>query len=182
MNTVSKPMRRGPRILLALVLAGAAATGVWVYINNVEQAAAQSAAQAAQQARVAVTTSNRAKVLVATQGLAAGTPLTSANVELRDVAQDAVQPNALTTMKDADGKALNQPVAANQQILNQYLTSPQTPEVKKLADLVPAGKRAMSVTFTELNSAGGLVAPGDYVDVIGVFNKNTLGKDQSMLL
>jgi hypothetical protein len=40
----------------------------------------------------------------------------------------------------------------------------------------------MSVTFTELNTAGGLVAPGDYVDVIGVFNKNTLGKDQSMLL
>jgi hypothetical protein len=33
-----------------------------------------------------------------------------------------------------------------------------------------------------LNSAGGLVAPGDFVDVIGVFNKNTLGKDQSMLL
>jgi hypothetical protein len=40
----------------------------------------------------------------------------------------------------------------------------------------------MSVTFTELSTAGGLVAPGDYVDVIGVFNKNTLGKDQSMLI
>jgi Flp pilus assembly protein CpaB len=62
------------------------------------------------------------------------------------------------------------------------LNSPEQPDIKKLADLVPAGKRAMSVTFTELNTAGGLVAPGDYVDVIGVFNKNTLGKDQSMLL
>ena len=40
----------------------------------------------------------------------------------------------------------------------------------------------MSVTFTELSTAGGLIAPGDYVDVLGVFNKNTLGKDQSMIL
>src|SRR5439155_23088698 len=59
---------------------------------------------------------------------------------------------------------------------------PEQPDVKKFADLVPSGKRAMSVTFTELSTAGGLVAPGDHVDVIGVFNKNTLGKDQSMLI
>ncbi|MBV8717609.1 MAG: Flp pilus assembly protein CpaB [Chloroflexi bacterium] len=120
--------------------------------------------------------------MVATQGLAAGTPLSSTSVDLRDVSQDAVQPNAVTVLNDAVGKALNQPVAANQQILYQYLTSPDSPDIKKLADLVPAGKRAMSVTFTELNTAGGLVAPGDFVDVIGVFNKDTLGKDQSMLL
>ena len=182
MNSVSKPMRRGPRILLALMLAGVAAGGVWLYINNVEQAAAQTAAQAAQQARTAAVTTTRSKVVVAKQTIAAQTALTNDNIELRDVNSDALQPNAVTALNDALGKALSLPVAANQQILNQYLTSADTPDVKKLADLVPAGKRAMSVTFTELNSAGGLVAPGDYVDVIGVFNKNTLGKDQSMLL
>src|SRR5207253_6595439 len=62
------------------------------------------------------------------------------------------------------------------------LANPDQPDIKRFADLVPAGKRAMSVTFTELNTAGGLVTPGDFVDVIGVFNKNTMGKDQSMLL
>src|SRR5262249_45937275 len=60
--------------------------------------------------------------------------------------------------------------------------NPDQPDVQKFADMVPAGKRAMSVTFTELSSAGGLITPGDHVDVIGVFNKSTLGKDQSMLL
>jgi Flp pilus assembly protein CpaB len=165
-----------------LCLGAAAAAGVYLYINSVQQAAAQSAAQAAQQARAAAATTNRAKVAVAKVTLAAQTPLTSDNVELRDVAADAVQPNALTSMADLQGKVLNQPVAASQQILNQYLGSVDQPDAKKLADLVPAGKRAMSVTFTELNTAGGLVAPGDFVDVIGVFNKNTLGKDQSMLL
>lgn len=182
MNSVSKPLRRGPRIVLALMLAGVAAAGVWLYINNVEQAAAQTAAQAAQQARTAAVTATRSKVVVAKHTIAAQTALTNDNIELRDVNSDALQPNAVTALNDALGKALSLPVAANQQILNQYLTSADAPDVKKLADLVPAGKRAMSVTFTELNSAGGLVAPGDYVDVIGVFNKNTLGKDQSMLL
>ncbi|MBV9581639.1 MAG: Flp pilus assembly protein CpaB, partial [Chloroflexi bacterium] len=102
--------------------------------------------------------------------------------ELRDVAPDALQPNALTSLNDAVGKALLVPVALGQQILPSYLGNADSPDVKKLSDLVPQGKRAMSVTFTELNSAGGLVQPGDSVDVIGVFNKDTLGKDQSMLL
>lgn len=181
MNTINKPTRRGPRIILALLLASLAAVGVWMYINSVEQTASRQAALTAQQA-IAATAPGRSKVLVATTGLAAGTPLSDANVAVREVTQDAVQPNAATALADIQGKALNQPVAANQQILNQYLTNPESPDVKKLSDLVPAGKRAMSVTFTELNTAGGLVQPGDFVDVIGVFNKNTLGKDQSMLL
>jgi Flp pilus assembly protein CpaB len=182
LNGIQKPARRAPRILLALCLGAAAAAGVYLYINSIQQAAAASAVQAAQQARAAAATTNRAKVVVAKVTLAAQTQLTPDNVELRDVSSDAVQPNALITMADVQGKVLNQPVAASQQILYQYLGSADQPDIKKLADLVPAGKRAMSVTFTELNTAGGLVAPGDFVDVIGVFNKNTLGKDQSMLL
>src|SRR6185312_1859412 len=154
----------------------------YLYVTQLQANAAVAAADAAQQARASVANTNRAKVVVAKQTLAAQTVLSADNVEQRDVSADALQPNAVTALSDAVGKALTLPVAANQQILNQYLGNPDQPDVKKLADLVPAGKRAMSVTFTELNTAGGLVAPGDYVDVIGVFNKNTLGKDQSMLL
>jgi Flp pilus assembly protein CpaB len=121
-------------------------------------------------------------VVVAKLTLPAQTVLTPDNAEVREVGSDAVQPNAATAMTDVQGKALTVPVAAGQQILTPFLSDPEQPDIKKLADLVPAGKRAMSVTFTELNTAGGLVTPGDHVDVIGVFNRNTLGKDQSMLL
>ena len=127
-------------------------------------------------------TTARAKVLVAKATLPAQTALTTDNVEVKDVATDAVQPNAAASLADVQGKALTVPVAAGQQILTPFLANADQPDIKKFADLVPAGKRAMSVTFTELSTAGGLVAPGDYVDVIGVFNKNTLGKDQSMLI
>jgi Flp pilus assembly protein CpaB len=178
--------RRGPRLILAIALGAAAAAGVYLYVGNVQQNAQQAARAAAQQqqqaAAAAATTASRSRVVVAKLTLPAQTVLTPDNAEVREVGTDAVQPNAATTMPDVQGKALTVPVAAGQQILTPFVSDPDQPDIKKLADLVPAGKRAMSVTFTELNTAGGLVTPGDYVDVIGVFNRNTLGKDQSMLL
>jgi Flp pilus assembly protein CpaB len=180
MNGNQKPGRRGPRLVLALVLGAVAAGGVYLYVGNVQQTAVQNARLATQQATTVSTA--RAKVVVAKTTLPAQSALTADNVEVRDVSADAVQPNAATSLADIQGKALTVPVATGQQILSPFLANADAPEVKKFADLVPAGKRAMSVTFSELNTAGGLITPGDYVDVIGVFNKNTLGKDQSMLI
>lgn len=181
MNANTRPGRRGPRLALALLLGVAAAAAVYLYVSNVQQNAQQNArAAAAQQATLA--TANRTRVVVAKTTLPAQTVLTPDNVELREVNSDTLQPNAATAMTDVQGKALSVPVATGQQILAPFLVNADSPEVKKFADLVPAGKRAMAVTFTEINTAGGLIAPGDYVDVIGTFNKNTLGKDQSMLI
>src|SRR5207302_3096120 len=174
--------RRGPRLVLAIALGAAAAAGVYLYVSNVQQSAQQTARAAARQQATAAATPTRPRVVVAKITVPAQTILTPDNAELREVTTDAIQPNAATAMTDVQGKALTVPVAAGQQILAPFLANPDQPDIKKLADLVPAGKRAMSVTFTELNTAGGLVIPGDYVDVIGVFNRNTLGKDQSMLL
>jgi Flp pilus assembly protein CpaB len=178
--STTRSSRRSTRVVLALVLGLAAAAGVYLYVGNVQQTAQQAARQQAQQAAAAAST--RAKVAVAKINIAAQAPLSSDNVELRDIPADAVQPNAVTSMTDIGGKVLSVPVTAGEQILAHRLQNPDQPDVKKFADLVPVGKRAMSVTFTELSSAGGLVAPGDYVDVLAVFNKNTMGKDQSMIL
>lgn len=180
MQSGPRSVRRGPRLLLALVLGAAAAAGVYLYVGNIQQTAQQNARQAAQAAASQPVT--RTKVMVAKSSLAAQTVLTPDNVELREVANDAVQPNAATVLGDVVNKVLTVPVAAGEQILAHRVTDPTDPIVRKLSDMVPAGKRAMSVTFTELTSAGGLIAPGDYVDVIAVFNKSTLGKDQSMIL
>ena len=180
MNASPRPGRRGPRLALAIALGVAAAAGVYMYVSSVQQQAQVSARAAVQQA--AAVANSRTRVVVAKASLAAGTALSPDNVELRDMPTEAVQPNAATALSDVTGKALTVPVAAGEQILSHRLGSPDQVDVKKFADLVPAGKRAMSVTFTELSTAGGLIAPGDYVDVLGVFNKSTMGKDQSMIL
>jgi Flp pilus assembly protein CpaB len=176
----TRTSRRSTRVLLALVLGLAAAAGVYMYVGNVQQTAQQNARDAANRAVASANT--RARVAVAKINIAAQAPLSADNVELREVGADAVQPNAVTNLNDIANKVLSVPVAAGEQILSHRLQNPEQPDVKKFADLVPVGKRAMSVTFTELSSAGGLVAPGDYVDVLAVFNKNTMGKDQSMIM
>ncbi len=183
MNTVPKSTRRGPRILLAILLGAAAAGGVYLYVANVQQTAQAAALQQANAAANAASAS-QSKAVVAKQAISAQAALTGDNVEVRNVPPDALQPNVETDVNQVIGKSLLVPVVAGQQILPSFLanTSTNPADAKTLSDLVPTGKRAMSVSFTELNTAGGLVQPGDSVDVIGVFNKNTLGKDQSMLL
>src|SRR5947209_3532646 len=113
MNAIQKPARRGPRILLALLLGAAAAGGVYLYVGNIQQSAQQATRQAVQQAQNVPVA--RAKVMVAKQTLAAQTALTADNVELREVPSDAVQPNAVTSLGEVQGRALTVPVAAGQQ-------------------------------------------------------------------
>jgi pilus assembly protein CpaB len=180
-NGSPKSGRRGPRLLLAVALGAAAAAGVYLYVGSVQQSAQQAARQAAAQ-QVAAQVVTRPRVVVAKASLAAQTPLTSDQVELREVGPDAVQPNAATSLAEVQGKALSVPVAAGEQILTHRLANPTQPDVQKFADMIPTGKRAMAVTFSELAGAAGLITPGDHVDVLAVFNRNILGKDQSMIL
>jgi Flp pilus assembly protein CpaB len=88
----------------------------------------------------------------------------------------------VTSLTALSGKVLNSPMSANQQLLSTMLADPSATDVKSLADMVPTGLRAMSLKFTEVDGAGGLIVPGNYVDVIGIFKKDTLGKDESMIM
>src|SRR6185437_1081416 len=104
MNTIPRSTRRGPRILLAILLGFAAAGGVYLYVSNVQQTA-QAQTQAALQANqaAAAANANASKAVVAKTTLSAQTTLTADNVELRTVAPDAMQPNVETTLNDVLG-------------------------------------------------------------------------------
>src|ERR1700730_6822329 len=115
-NGSPKPGRRGPRLALAIALGAAAAAGVYMYVNSIQQQAVQNTRLAAQQAIAQPPT--RAKVVFAKVSLAAGTALTPDNVELRDTPVEAVQPNAVTAVSDTTGKVVTVPIAAGEQILS----------------------------------------------------------------
>ena len=176
-----RPGRRWPRFALATLLGIAAAGGVYFYVMSLQQSN-QAAVQAAQREAAATSTTTQ-NVVVAKQNIAAQTALDPNSFQFQAVPVDAVQPNAISTLADLTGKVLTTPVAQGEQIVSYRLVDPTaaTP-AQKFGDTVPPGKRAMSVNFTELAGSGALIAPGDHVDVVGVFNKDTLGKDQSMIL
>lgn len=170
--------RRGLRLVIALALAGAAAGGVYMYAASLQD---QVAAQ--QVARPAIATPQPLEsVLVAKAEVPANSLLSPDLFEVKSLPSDAVAPNAVKTPDQLIGKVLASPMATGEQLVASRLVDPRANPTKTFADQIPAGTRAMSLSFTELGGAAGLVVPGSYVDVLGVFKKDVLGKDESMIM
>jgi len=111
-------------------------------------------------------------VVVASQDITAGTRITEDMVRVKNVSTDAVVPNALTTTEMAVGSVARFPINADEQILENRLAAGGIEvaegEDMPLTYIVPPGMRAVGVNTKQVISAGGLVLPGDYVDVIFV--------------
>jgi Flp pilus assembly protein CpaB len=86
----------------------------------------------------------------------------------------------LTSIDDVVGKVTRYPVAADEQVTPSKIVSVDSDEnVDSLSFAVPEGMRAISISADQVLSAGGLVLPGDYVDIIAVFNvKNAQGDEE----
>ncbi len=112
-------------------------------------------------------------VVVAKQDIPARTRVTAEMVELRPVPQDLVSPTSFTAVDQVVGKVVRFPIAARQQITADKLVETslgaEAGRNPPLAVQVPPGKRAVAISASEETAVGGLVLPGDFVDVIGVF-------------
>lgn len=157
-------------LLLALLLATAAAAGVYVYANP----ASDGGAETALLAPTAVSTATpvlTTPVLVTLQDVAANTSVTAEMVEVRQVAPADKNSRALAAPEEAIGMVTTVALVQGEQVLASRLTAePSTGVVANtFAYEVPAGKRAFAVVFDEVIGAGALVQPGDRVDVIAYF-------------
>jgi Flp pilus assembly protein CpaB len=164
-------------MILALLLGGIAAALVYSYVTSVQKQAALASVQPPTPTPVP-----RGRVLVARTDLPARTLLNADLVELRELPLEALAPKALTSTSDLVGKQLAVPVAAGEQLLQSKLRDPKSLDADTLAQMIPPGKRAVSLAFSEVQGSGGLVVPGDHVDVIATFKKEAMGKDTGMIL
>jgi pilus assembly protein CpaB len=150
--------RSGKAVLLVgLFLGLVSAVLVYVYLSQAgeEETAASGATE---------------PVVVATQDIPVATRITADMVEIKEVSVDAVHPDSFSTTEGVVGNLARYPITASEQILSDRvaassLTLPEGEELP-LPYILPEGKRAVSVAISDLISAGGLVRPGDYVDVI----------------
>ncbi len=145
-------------LLLAIAFGLAAALLSWQYV--------QHAAQARRQAALV-------PVLVAATDIPVRTEVTPQMLAVKQVPADARHPKALTAVEQAAGKVASLPISAGEQVLStKFFTRA---EDSGLAFRVPPGRRAVSVGVSELISSGGLINPGDFVDVIGIFSNQSDG-------
>jgi len=116
-------------------------------------------------------------VVVASQDITAGTRITEDMVRVKNVSSESAVPSAFATTELVVGSVARFPITADEQILENRLASggiavPQGDKVP-LTYIVPEGMRALGVNTKQVINAGGLVLPGDYVDIIFVAEVKT---------
>ncbi len=106
-------------------------------------------------------------VLVAMKDIPRMTRIGPELVKVQTVPRQFLQPGALTAVKEAVGQVTISPVLKGEQVLGTKLVAPGVET--GLAIKVPKGMRAVTVATDEVSGVAGLIQPGNYVDVLGVF-------------
>jgi pilus assembly protein CpaB len=154
--------RTNRRLLLLGLVAGVVAA-ILVYATLSRSSASTGGAGGA---------ASMAPAVVAKQDIPARTKITTSMVEVQQVPSDTRSELAYTDLSQVVGQVTRYPIATNEEVLSTKVVS--LASVAKTGDslsyVIPEGKRAISIQVSEVVSSGGLVLPGDYVDVIGVFD------------
>ena len=101
-------------------------------------------------------------VLVATDYLPAGTFLKPDMVEKKNVPDGFVSPSAIRDIKDVEGMMTLVPISAGEQILSNKFGEGEA----SLALALSPGYRAFTIAVDETNGVGGLLKPGNHVDIL----------------
>lgn len=108
-------------------------------------------------------------VVVAKVPIQQRTTITLDMLEVKSIPASTVIGGAYTNIGDAVGKVTKFPIEVNQQVVASSVVDLTKPASgAELALVVPTGKRAMSVKASQVFAAGGLILPGDYVDMIWI--------------
>ncbi len=150
--------------LLGAILAIVVGAGAYVYLQGDVTSDAS--------------TVERVPVLIATRAIAHRDPLTAADVEVRRIPIEAVHPFAVKDLGAIDGMFADATIRMGEQILSLDLT--ERPSGGGLAELIPDGYRAFSIGVSDAMAAGGLVKPGDRLDLIAVFEEQKAGRNGSV--
>lgn len=108
--------------------------------------------------------------LVATRDLTVGTQIQDSDVSVRQVNPTSVSSTVLKTPEQAIGQVVTFPV-----LMGQFLDARQVAPTKNVALLgsgldIPAGYRIIGLPITPAAAVGGVLKPGDRVDVMAIPN------------
>ena len=106
------------------------------------------------------------RVVVAARDVDAGRTLTAQDVAVTDMPKGSAGVDALNDAEAARGKYAARPLVKGETVLRSKLSD--DPPGSQLAIVIPEGRVAVSVAVSDVVSTGGLIAPGDRVDVLGV--------------
>ncbi len=106
------------------------------------------------------------RIVVATQPLEFGTPLTPENLRLQNFPAASVPAGSFMSMEEAmqGGRVALRPIVVGEPILADKVSGSGGRAV--LSALLPDGMRAVSIPVTAVSGVSGFVRPGDIVDIM----------------
>ena len=105
-------------------------------------------------------------VVVTREAIAAGTAIDERAVQRVAVPRKYRQPQTFPTLEEVAGRVAVVPIAANTQVSGSMLADAGA---EALSFEVPRGRRAVAITVTDDTGVGGLIRPGNFVDIVGTF-------------
>jgi pilus assembly protein CpaB len=159
-----------PKKFLPFIIAGLAALIAVFLINNYIQ-------QQTEEARKLATTRQKdlVTVIVAKQDIPAGMMIEENMLKEETVYKSMLQPRTATSADRVVDKIAIVPISKGEQILLNKLAIPG--QERSLSQMVPRGKRAITIPVDNISSVGGMLKPGDHVDVVGVIPIQGVGPD-----
>jgi pilus assembly protein CpaB len=114
------------------------------------------------------------QVVTVARNIPANTTITEDMIQVTSLPAAAILAQAYTSGEGLIGQTTRYPLLAGEQITpNKIGASVEDDESAAL--LVRPGNRAISIAIGEDTAVGGLLLPGDFVDVIAVFDDNSTG-------
>ena len=161
------------RIQRLLPLVIALACGIWAiillngYLERREGEIWEKIKRVQQQAPPPPAPVQKGIVLVAAKDIPAQSPITPADLLIKEVPVDYIQPGAITALGEITGQISAAPFSAGEQILKTKLLPPGKIG-KTLAEVTPAGKRAVTLPPSSLSGVTSFLQPGDHVDIFAL--------------
>lgn len=153
------------RIMLGIVSLAAGALAVVLVRNTISQER-----RAVERERQRMKAEYRApiSVVVVAKDIAQGETLDDSHLRMADVPEEFAQPYAVRATAQVVGLVTAAPLAEGEQVLTNKLRRPDevVPQGNTLSDIVPKGKRAVTIAVDQITGVGGFVRPGDHVDVL----------------
>lgn len=108
-------------------------------------------------------------VVVARTNINAGQTITAELLEVQQIPETVVGALAFSEIDAVTGEVARYPIVAGEQVLvSKIVGSSISVSDTTISNFIESGKRAMAIRTDPILSAGGLVLPGDYVDVFWV--------------
>ncbi len=156
MNRIRRLASGKTPLVLAILLGVVTTAGTLAWLGSQREDAAP----------VEVVEVERRTVVQLRRDVPAGVTLSSAMLAEQEVPADVVLEQAFATSDEVVGRTTRYPLVRGEQITPGKLVGAEESAEEGLAFSVPPGMRGVSVPVSEVSGAGGLIVPGDRVDVL----------------